>query len=78
MAKAILVKQVKSKSQCNPRQKATLKAIGLTGVGSRIHRKDTRALRGMLNVVRHLIEAEQTEESKSKTSKTSKRGYSLG
>lgn len=63
MAKAVKIKQIKSSAQVADRQKKTLKAIGLTGVGSEIYRSDTRALRGMLNTVRSLIVAEQTERS---------------
>lgn len=80
MAKAILIKQLKSKTQSNPKQKATLKALGLRGIGSAIFRKDTRAIRGMLNHVQHWVSAEQVEpSSKARPSRMKKNpGYVLG
>lgn len=80
MAKSILIKQTKSKTQSNPSQKATLKSLGLRGVGSMIYRKDTRAIRGMLNHVQTWITAQQVEPSpKSRPAKLKKNpGYVLG
>ncbi|MBN8554067.1 MAG: 50S ribosomal protein L30 [Deltaproteobacteria bacterium] len=81
MSKSILVKQIKSTTQSNPQQKSTLKSIGLRGMNSVIYRKDTRALRGMLHVVQHMITAEQVEASKNPrgdTKKTSRVGYKIG
>ncbi len=63
MAKSILIKQTKGTAQTPANQKTILKSIGLRGIGTSIYRKDTRALRGMLNCVRHFIEASQVESS---------------
>jgi large subunit ribosomal protein L30 len=81
MAKAILIRQTKSKAQVSASQKKTLNAVGLRGIGSGIFRRDTHALRGMLNKVQHLIEATQVDISKSKRPEKTKgkfKGYQLG
>jgi ribosomal protein L30 len=63
MAKSLLIKQIKSTAQLAASQKLILKSIGLRGVSSSIYRTDTRAIRGMLNKVQHLIVVEQVEKS---------------
>ena len=80
MAKALKIKQVKSSAQVADRQKKTLKALGLRGLDSEIFRSDTRAIRGMLNQVRSLIAAEQTERSPVSRPKKAKavKTYTLG
>ncbi len=80
MGKAVLIKQTKAATQSDPKQRATLKALGVRGVGSRILRKDTTAVRGMLNKVQHLICAERVDESKTIPSTKIGRGkgYRLG
>jgi large subunit ribosomal protein L30 len=81
MAKAILIKQTKGAAQVAKTQKKTLQAVGLRGIGSAIYRSDTRALRGMLNKIQHLVTAEQVERSKtSRPAKTkgTNSGYRLG
>ena len=80
MAKSVLIKQVKGTQQVAAAQKEILKALGVRGVGSAIYRKDTRSLRGMLNRVQHLIEAEQVEASKTRrpAKSPSLKGYKIG
>ena len=80
MAKAILIKQKKSMAQVSGIQRATIKALGLRGIGTSIFRSDTRALRGMLNKVQHLISAEQVERSKTNrpAAKKTPKGYKVG
>lgn len=81
MAKAILIKQVKSKSRVAADQKKILKSVGVRGIGSSIYRSDTRALRGMLNQIQHLITAEQVERSPSKRPlkiESKFKGYKIG
>jgi len=63
MAKAILVKQIKSTGQLAERQRRTLRTLGLRGIGSEIVRSDTRAIRGMLNKIQTLVEASQIERT---------------
>jgi large subunit ribosomal protein L30 len=53
---AVKIKQVRSSNGSNPNQKATLKALGLGGIGKAVERKDTPQLQGQLHVVSHLVE----------------------
>ena len=43
----------------SPRQRATLRGLGLTRVGQAVIRKDSAAVRGMLRAVAHLIAVEE-------------------
>ena len=42
----------------NPRQRRTLRGLGLTRVGKSVILKDSRPVRGMLRKVAHLVETE--------------------
>jgi large subunit ribosomal protein L30 len=53
---AVKIKQVRSSNGSNPNQKATLKALGLGGIGRAVERKDSPQLQGQLHVVSHLVE----------------------
>ncbi len=53
---AVKISQVKSAAGTNPKQKATLKALGLGRIGKAVERKDTPQLQGQLRVVSHLVE----------------------
>ena len=53
---AVKIKQVRSLNGANPNQKATLKALGLGGIGKAVERKDSPQLQGQLHVVSHLVE----------------------
>jgi large subunit ribosomal protein L30 len=52
------IKQVRSLNGSNPSQKATLKALGLGGIGKSVERKDSPQLQGQLRVVSHLVEVD--------------------
>jgi large subunit ribosomal protein L30 len=52
----VQIKQVRSANGTNPSQKATLKALGLGGIGRAVERKDSPQLQGQLRVVSHLVE----------------------
>ena len=59
MAKKILIKQIKSDIGSKPKQKLTLKALGLRKMNSeRIH-DDTDVIRGMINRVSHLVDVKE-------------------
>jgi large subunit ribosomal protein L30 len=58
----IRVKLVKSVSSCSERQVATVRGLGLTKLGSERLLKDTPAIRGMVNKVRHLVTAETVKD----------------
>jgi large subunit ribosomal protein L30 len=53
---AVTIKQVRSANGSNPSQKATLRALGLGGIGKSVERKDSPQLQGQLRVVSHLVE----------------------
>ena len=53
---AVKIKQVRSLNGANPNQKATLRALGLGGIGKSVERKDSPQLQGQLHVVSHLVE----------------------
>jgi large subunit ribosomal protein L30 len=52
------IQQIRSANGTNPNQKATLKALGLGGIGRAVERKDSPQLQGQLRVVSHLVEVE--------------------
>jgi large subunit ribosomal protein L30 len=52
----VKISQIRSANGTNPSQKATLKALGLGGIGKTVERKDTPQLQGQLKVVSHLVE----------------------
>lgn len=61
MAK-LKVKQVRSVSGSNKRQRLTLKGLGLRRHDQEVTIKDTPATRGMIRKVSHLVEVEEIEE----------------
>jgi large subunit ribosomal protein L30 len=52
------ISQTRSPNGTNPKQKATLKALGLGRIGKSVDRKDSPQLQGQLRVVSHLVEVE--------------------
>jgi large subunit ribosomal protein L30 len=54
----VKIRQVKSANGTNPAQKATLKALGLGGIGRSVERKDSPQLQGQIRVVSHLVEVD--------------------
>jgi large subunit ribosomal protein L30 len=55
---AVLIRQVRSQNGINPKQRATLAALGLGRIGKSVERDDSEQLRGQLRVVEHLVEVE--------------------
>ncbi len=53
---AVKIAQVKSTNGTDPKQKSTLKALGLGRIGKAVERKDSPQLQGQLKVVSHLVE----------------------
>ena len=55
-----MVKATLRRSQIgtSPRQRATLRGLGLTRIGRSVILKDSPAIRGMLAKVAHLVETE--------------------
>lgn len=52
----VTISQVKSPNGTTPKQKATLKALGLGRIGKSVERKDSPQLQGQIKVVSHLVE----------------------
>lgn len=52
----VRISQVRSANGTDPKQKATLKALGLGRIGKSVERKDSPQLQGQLRVVSHLVE----------------------
>ncbi|MBA2581740.1 MAG: 50S ribosomal protein L30 [Thermoleophilaceae bacterium] len=52
------ITQLRSSSGSNPKQRDTLRTLGLGRIGKRSERADSPALRGALHSVRHLVKVE--------------------
>jgi len=57
----LVIKQVRSTNGTNPKQRATLRSLRLGRIGRTVERPDSPELRGMLNVVDHLVEVDGGE-----------------
>lgn len=55
----IRIKQVRSKIGCPKQQKATLEALGLKKINSVVEHEDNPCIRGMVEVVKHLVVVEK-------------------
>ena len=79
MSKVLKITQTKSESKLTPSQLKTLKAVGLRGRGRTVFRKDLRAIRGMLNKVQHMVEAELLDgQQEASPAKSTNKGYKIG
>jgi large subunit ribosomal protein L30 len=52
----LLIKQVRSANGTNPRQRDSLRTLGLGKVGRTAERKDDPTVRGLIHSVRHLVQ----------------------
>ena len=59
MAKKIRIELVKGLAGCLPKQRATVKALGLGKINSSVVKDDTPVTRGMIRVVEHLVKVEE-------------------
>ena len=59
MAEKLKITLVKSPIGAVPKQKATVKALGLTKMHKTVEMPDTGAVRGMVAAVRHLVKVEE-------------------
>jgi large subunit ribosomal protein L30 len=50
------IKQVRSANGANPRQRASLRTLGLGKIGRTAEREDHPTVRGLIDSVRHLVE----------------------
>jgi large subunit ribosomal protein L30 len=55
MADKLRITQFKSSNGANPRQRDTLRTLGLGKIGRTVERPDGPAVRGALQAVRHLV-----------------------
>jgi large subunit ribosomal protein L30 len=53
------ISQTRSPNGTTPKQKATLKALGLGRIGKSVERKDSPQLQGQIRVVSHLVEVSE-------------------
>jgi large subunit ribosomal protein L30 len=58
----IKIKQVRSIIDRLERQKRTIKALGLGKPNHSVIKNDTPQIRGMINVVKHLVEIEEIKD----------------
>jgi large subunit ribosomal protein L30 len=59
----LVIKQVRSTNGTSPTQRATLRSLRLGRIGRSVERSDSPELRGMLNVVSHLVEVQDGKGS---------------
>ncbi|AJA44032.1 LSU ribosomal protein L30P [Orbus hercynius] len=59
MAKTIKITQTRSSIGRLPKHKATLRGLGLRGIGHTVEREDTPAMRGMVNQVYYMVKVEE-------------------
>ena len=52
----MIITQVKSSNGANQKQIATLRSLGLRGIGKSVEKPDSPQLQGMVHAVRHLVE----------------------
>lgn len=53
---SIKVKLVRSKIGKTPNQRKTVEALGLRKIGQVVEKEDSPQIRGMINVVNHMVE----------------------
>ena len=59
MAKKIRIELVKGLAGCLPKQRATVKALGLGKINSYVVKDATPSTLGMVRVVEHLVKVEE-------------------
>jgi large subunit ribosomal protein L30 len=59
MAGTLRITQHKSANGANPRQRDTLRTLGLGKIGRTAERADEPAVRGAIHTVRHLVKVEE-------------------
>ena len=59
MSKKLVIKQVRSNIGTLPKQKDTLRALGLRKINAEREHDDNPVIRGMIDKVRHLVEVKE-------------------
>ena len=62
MAKKLRIKQIRSYIGAKPKQRATLRALGLRKMNAERVHDDTPVIRGMIKVVKHMVEVTEVDE----------------
>jgi large subunit ribosomal protein L30 len=57
--KKLIIKQVKSSIGTKPKQRATLRSLGLRKVSAERVHEDNPVIRGMINIVHHLVKVSE-------------------
>jgi large subunit ribosomal protein L30 len=60
MAQTLRITQVRSAIGIKPRQRGTLRALGLRRINDTVEHADRPEIRGMVNTVPHLVKVEET------------------
>ena len=61
MAKTVMITLKKSPIGCLPKQRATLKALGLTKLNKTVEKENNEFIQGMIKVVEHLVKVEEKQ-----------------
>jgi large subunit ribosomal protein L30 len=61
VARRLRIRQVRSGSNAQRKQRETLRALGLRHHQDEVEQDDNAAIRGMIRVVSHLVEVEEVE-----------------
>lgn len=56
---ALKITQLKGTVGTKKNQRDSLRSLGLKRIGQEVVREDTPVVRGMINVVRHMVEVEE-------------------
>ena len=59
MANSLKITLVKSTIGAVPKNRKTVEALGLHKIGSTVEHPDNKAVRGMIQYVRHLVKVEE-------------------
>lgn len=59
MEKQLKITLIRSTNGCLDKQKKTVEALGLRKIRSSVVRPDNEAVRGMIYVVKHLVQVEE-------------------
>jgi len=60
MARTLRITQVRSAIGTKPRQRGTLRALGLRRINDTVEQPDRPEIRGMVGTVPHLVKVEET------------------
>lgn len=62
MPEKILIKQIRSKIGTKPKQKETLRALGLRKINAERVHENNPVIKGMIDIVKHLVEVKKFDK----------------